>query len=259
MGHQIILSHIIENMRLIKPIGQGGMSFVYLAENMKTKEKLAIKVLKANRAEDQQFLDLFLTEADVSRFLDHPNLIKTRKVGQYHGNYYLIMDYFEGMTLDALILRHKTQQHTLSWKLAAYIVLDILSVLDYLHHAGDKNGEPLQLVHRDITPHNVFINENMKVMVGDLGATHIASHGTMMDHIAIGKLAYIAPEVLTGEDFNHTADIFSLGIVFWEMLTLERLFYHPNEQETISRIMHKNYPLPSSKNSALGKDKAVSL
>jgi serine/threonine-protein kinase len=222
--------------QVFERLGEGGMCHVFRARKRGETNDCALKVLKDEQRQDERVLNLFLTEADVALLLDHPNLIATYDAGEVNGRYYIAMELIEGRTLAEIVEACNKQRIQMPGDFVLYIVNEILEGLQGLHSASGKTGRPLGLIHRDVTPHNIFVSYEGRVTLGDFGIAHIAAYGDADPGQAIGKIGYLAPEVVLQEDIDHRADIFAAGIVLYELLTDKRLFEEGTDEELMQAI-----------------------
>ena len=185
-------------------IGQGGMSQIFRARRKGWTTDCALKVLKDDLLEDVIARDLFLTEADLCMMLKHPNLVSTYDAGEIDGRAYIAMELFEIGTLADLIEKLAREGVGIPGDLALLIVAQLLDGLHALHTAVGQSGRPLGVVHRDVTPHNIFFSPDGRVALGDFGAAHVQAHGSP-SAIIPGKAAYIAPEALLAGELDARA------------------------------------------------------
>jgi serine/threonine protein kinase len=210
--------------RLICELGSGGMARVYLAltTGLAGFTKLAVlKVMRAELAENPEAVQLFLGEARLAARFNHPNVVQTTELGEDAGSYFISMEYLEGLPLG--ILLGKTQAPQLPLAARLEIACQLLDGLCYLHELSDLGGSPLHLVHRDISPNNVFVTFEGTVKLLDFGVakaegvTEASTAGGFK-----GKVGYAAPEQLRGQS-DARSDIFTAGLLLWEMLSYRRL------------------------------------
>lgn len=225
-------------------LGQGGMCVVFRARHDAMAQDCALKVLRQDRRADERVHDLFITEADLSMLLDHPNLVTTYEAGEHHGRYYIAMELMQGGTLGDLLAELSRRDIPLPQDLALYFVGEILEGLHALHEAAGATGRPLGLIHRDITPHNIFLSFDGRVILGDFGVALIQAYGDASPGEVLGKLGYLAPEMISMEEVDRRADIFSAGVVLYELLTGQRLYAGDDEDEVLADIAEGKVPRP---------------
>lgn len=211
--------------RLIASLARGGMARVYLALMAGPADFHKLLVLKVLRegllAGSDDGVNMFLNEARLAARLVHPNLIHTYEVGEVEGRYYLAMEYVEGQTYRALIFRASPDGLPLAEHLR--ILSEVARGLHHLHEQTDFDGRPLGAVHRDVSPQNILISYDGQVKVLDFGIakTADAAHWTRINAIK-GKIDYIAPEQLRGDEVDRRTDVFALGVLLYEALSGRR-------------------------------------
>jgi eukaryotic-like serine/threonine-protein kinase len=214
--------------RLLAALGRGGMASVYLgaATGPAGFNKLVvIKKLHEVNAEDPSFVTMFLDEARVAARLNHSNVVQTYEVGETNGSYLIVMEYLEGQSFARLSHAARQRGVPCSPALAAHLMAEALLGLHYAHEMCDYDGSPLGIIHRDVSPHNLFVTYEGQVKVLDFGVAKATLNASNThDGVLKGKFAYMAPELPAGGPLDRRADIFSAGVVLWELLTGERLF-----------------------------------
>lgn len=200
-------------------------------------------VLKWLDSADDSFRSMFLDEARLAALLHHPNVVDTYEVSENAGSYFIAMEYLEGQPLDKLIREARKAGRQLEPRLCARIVADALAGLHYTHELRDYTGAPLEVVHRDVSPHNLFLTYDGTVKVLDFGVakTTVKTSETEVG-VLKGKLAYMAPEQAAAQPLDRRADIFAVGAVFWELLTLERLRKSDSAAGVLNEAIHGQLP-----------------
>ncbi|MEM7674840.1 MAG: serine/threonine-protein kinase [Myxococcota bacterium] len=244
---------------LLGEIGRGGMCHVYRARRDDHDHDVALKLLREDRREDEQMVEMFITEADLAMLLDHPNLIRTFDAGEIEGRHYIAMELVEGGSLERLLRRGREIATPLPLDFVLFIVSEVLEGLHALHTAAGHTGRPLGLIHRDVTPQNIFLSFDGRVILGDFGVTLIRAYGATDPRLVMGKLGYLAPEMVLMENVDHRADIFAASIVLWELLTGQRLFFGGGESAVLERIASAKVARPSKHRASLpaGLDDAI--
>jgi serine/threonine protein kinase len=220
--------------QLIASLGQGGMAKVYLAlvsGPAGVNKLIVVKVVQNEMLSGPEGgLALFWDEARLATRLVHPNIVHTYEVGEVDGNYFLAMEYLDGQTYR--VLQARASQEPLPLHEALRILSEIARGLHYAHELRDFHGEPLGVVHRDVSPQNVFLTYDGQVKLIDFGIakTRDADHETRVGLIK-GKLNYIAPEQLRGDVLDRRADVFALGIMLWEAIAGRRFAGGPGVSE----------------------------
>jgi len=210
----------IGKYQIIAKLGQGGMARVHLALSAGPagfSKLMVIKELKEELVGDPEFRSMFLDEARLAARLNHANVVHTYEVGQDGDRYFIAMDYLEGQPLNALLHRVKRRKMPLDVHLR--ILADVLKGLHYAHTLKDYNGSALGVVHRDVTPHNVFITYEGQSKLLDFGIAKAANSSTHTKQGVIkGKIAYMAPEQALGMEIDSRSDLFAVGVMLWEAL-----------------------------------------
>ncbi len=234
---------------VIAEIAKGGMGSVYLARRANEggfQRLFAIKAMHPHLAEDHSFVDMLWDEARLAARLHHHNVVPVIDMGTERGVPYLVMEYVDGCSLAALLARNRQERPP---ELLVPIFIDALEGLHAAHTMEDDDGNPLHLVHRDVTPQNILIGADGTGRIIDFGiAKAEARVTTTRPGVWKGKFAYMAPEQLVadGEDVDQRADIFAAGAVLWTALTGRRLFRAESDGATLHNVMHKEVPPPST-------------
>jgi serine/threonine-protein kinase len=234
---------------LITRIGQGGMAEVQLALQRGPAgfEKLVVvKLVHEPLATQKAFVDMLLDEARVAALVKHPNVVDIYDLGQAEGRYFIAMEYLEGEPLLA-VLRAGREGKRLDPLSTGRLIADTAEGLDAAHELRSMSGERIELVHHDISLGNIVVLYNGQVKLVDFGvakASQSASPGAKVQ----GKFSYMAPEKLKGAQGDRRSDIFSLGCVMWEALTLKRLFRGGNDSETMRQVLELPIQAPSKVN-----------
>jgi len=235
---------------LFATLGRGGMADVFLsiARGPMGFNKLAvIKRLRSNLADDPSFRNMFLDEARLAARLNHPNIVHTYEVGEKDGNYFIAMEYLEGQSLNKIIREAVKRKEEFDQTFCARIISDALAGLECAHALTDYDGRPLNIIHRDVSPHNVFVTYGGQAKVVDFGIAKAALSSTETEiGVLKGKVAYMSPEQAVGGPIDRRADVFSMGIVLWELLTRQRLMTGDSAASTLHRLLHLPIPAVSS-------------
>jgi hypothetical protein len=234
---------------LITRIGQGGMAEVQLALQRGPAgfEKLVVvKLVHDALATQKAFVDMLLDEARVAALVKHPNVVDIYDLGQAEGRYFIAMEYLEGEPLLA-VLRAGREGKRLDPLSTGRLIADTAEGLDAAHELRSMSGERLELVHHDISLGNIVVLYNGQVKLVDFGVAK-ASQSAASQAKVQGKFSYMAPEKLRGSQGDRRSDIFSLGCVMWEALTLKRLFRGGNDTETMKQVLESTIQPPSKVN-----------
>jgi len=230
-------------------IASGGMATVHLGRmtgEAGFTRTVAIKRLHPALAREPEFVDMFVDEARLVARIRHPNVAGTLDVVRAPFELLIVMEYLEGESLARVIKAVRRDADVVPVEIALAILCDALRGLEAAHDATSDAGEPLGIVHRDVSPQNLLIGSDGITRVIDFGvAKAIGRLHTTQDGTVKGKLAYMAPEQVMGKAVDRRADVFAAGVVLWEMLTLERLFAGENEGVTMYNLLGKSVPRPS--------------
>jgi serine/threonine-protein kinase len=237
--------------RVVDEIGIGGMASVHLARADGPggfQKWVAIKRIHPHLVEDDQFVHMFLDEARIAARISHANVAQVFELGEGDGTYWIAMEYLHGEPLrEVMRSMEDGTAPRMGYEIAAKIIADAAEGLHSAHDMRGKNGELMGLVHRDVTPHNLFITYDGTVKVVDFGIAKVAGRlsstraGTLK-----GKLAYMSPEQVRGAEIDRRTDIFALGVVLWELTTGQRLFRTESDLETLEKVQNCVVPRPSS-------------
>lgn len=241
---------VLGDLRLVKKIAAGGMAEVWEARKVGIEgfeKRVAVKVILPHLNENDDFIRMFLDEGRLAASLDHPNICQILELGEHDGKYYMCMEYIDGVVLSSLMKEASKRGVFIPIEHCCQIIIGACAGLDYAHSCLDMTGQPINLVHRDISPQNIMMTFNGGVKVVDFGIAKAASqvHHTQAG-VLKGKYAYMSPEQATGQPLDRRSDIFALGIVLWELTTGHRLFRADNEIATLHKIIGGDYPSPSA-------------
>ncbi|MCC6214318.1 MAG: serine/threonine protein kinase [Polyangiaceae bacterium] len=237
----------LDRYELVAEIASGGMATVFLARlsGMGGFQRfVAIKRLHPHLAGEQEFVDMFLDEARLAAQIHHPNVVPILEVGASDRGYYIVMEYIEGDTLARLLARAATVGGRVPASIGVRVLVDTLAGLHAAHELHDHEGRLVELVHRDVSPQNVLVGVDGLTRITDFGVARAESRlsATRVGQLK-GKIAYMAPEQAAGSpDVDRRADVFSAGIVLWEVLAGRRLFKAENEAATLSRVVSEPIP-----------------
>lgn len=224
-----------DRYRIIKPIGQGGMASVFLAEDMTNGEGVALKVMRDELTNDPEFVRRFATEARAAASLDHPNIVKVLDYGQDGEVRYIVQEYVQGETLKDMIRR----EGALDYRLATPLMIQIGLALEHAHQR--------EVIHRDMKPQNILITEDMVAKVTDFGIARASSMNTitLTGGVVMGSVHYFSPEQARGGEVTTRSDLYSLGIIFYEMLTGELPFDGESSVAIAIKHLQEFPPAPS--------------
>lgn len=259
---------------LLEKLAAGGMAEVYFAKStgaVGVSKFIAIKRILPQFSENPEFVEMFKEEAKLAVNLNHSNVVSIFDFGVERGQFYIVMDYVEGKNLRQFNNELKKQNKALSIEDVVFIIKEAAAGLDHAHRCVDaQTGKPLNIIHRDISPQNIMVSYEGEIKLIDFG---IAKAETQMEATKAGtlkgKFGYMSPEQVEGQAIDSRTDVFSLGIVLWEMLANERLFAASNEAAILNKIRSCQIPpirklcpnvppeLEKIVNKALAKDKGL--
>jgi eukaryotic-like serine/threonine-protein kinase len=241
---------IVGRYAVYNEIAAGGMATVHIGRLLGPvgfARTVAIKRLHPQFAKDPEFVSMFLDEARVAARVQHPNVIATIDVVATDGELFLIMDYVRGESLSKLVRAARRAGEPVPPRIAAGIMCGFLHGLHSAHEAKNERGEPLNLVHRDVSPQNVLVGADGIARVLDFGIAKAQGRiQVTRDGQIKGKLAYMPPEQLSGRELSRAVDIYASAVVVWETLTGERLFKGESEGETLAKILRDPVLPPSA-------------
>jgi serine/threonine protein kinase len=226
---------------LLEKLAMGGMAEVWLARSIGSSgvgKFVAVKRILPQFSEQTEFIEMFREEANIAINLQHANIVTINEFGEEKVQFYIVMDLVNGRNLKQILNKVKTSNVALSIEHIVYICKEIAAGLDYAHRCIDpKTAKPLNIIHRDMSPHNVMISFEGEVKVVDFG---IAKAETQVEATRAGtlkgKFGYMSPEQADAQQVDQRTDIFSLGIIMWELLANDRLFVGKNEIEILRKI-----------------------
>ena len=202
---------------LIRKIGTGGMAEVFLARTTVAQglaKILVIKKIHGAYARSRQFVHMFVDEAKIALGLNHPNIVQVFDFGAVANTYFLAMEHVEGVDLLRLLQDAARARQRVPYGVSAYIVQQLAKGLDYAHRKADEFGQPLGIVHRDISPPNILLSKNGEIKLVDFGLAKANSQIESTDPgVVKGKFSYLSPEAASGRNVDHRADVFAVGIL----------------------------------------------
>ena len=242
--------------QLLEKIATGGMAEVWRAraQGMAGFEKiLVIKKILPKLISDREFIELFIDEARIAVHLLHVNIVQVFDLGEVEGQYFMAMEYVHGLDLSRIISRARSIG-PFPIPLALFIVAEVLKALQFAHERIDEEGRLMRIVHCDISPQNILISYAGEVKLTDFGISRAAFQAAEKHKVIRGKYAYMAPEQVDGKALDGRTDLFSIGIVLFEMLTGRRLFKMRSRDETLQRVRRAEVPSPRAYRSEISED-----
>jgi serine/threonine-protein kinase len=221
---------------LLDRVGEGGMAEIFrarLASQDNSGRFVVIKRIMGEYSNNLEFVNMFKAEVQVTMRFSHPNIVQIFDSGEEHGQQYIAMEFIDGRNLRQILSRASQKDSPVPLAAACYIIEQAAAGLHYAHAFKDRlTGEALQLVHRDVSPQNILVSYDGNIKVIDFGIAKAATNGEATRAGVIkGKLSYLSPEQVLGENLDGRSDIFALGIVLWETLTGKRLFVADSDNE----------------------------
>lgn len=237
-----VLPQRFGRFELLALIGRGGMAEVFKARVLtgpRAGETIALKRMLPQLARDAECVDLFTGEADISRLLRHPNIVEVLEAGEIDDVYYMAQEYVEGRDLSAILSKCREKHILLPVDFALYIGRSLLEALAFAHEAKGPTGQPLHVVHCDVSPSNVFVGKTGEIKLGDFGIAKVRSIDKWDEsELVWGKLSYLSPEQLMGREFDGRADLWSAGCLLYELLTNRKPFVGRNTPDLKQAICH---------------------
>jgi len=237
---------------LLERVAVGGMAEVFRAKRTGVEgfEKVvAVKRILSHLSDNKEFVDMFIDEAKMVAGLAHPNIVQIFDLGKLEKSYYIAMEYVHGRDLRTILRRAKERGLRIPLDIATYIVAKVCAALEYAHRKKDDKGQPMLIVHRDISPQNILISFEGDVKLTDFGIAKAASKASTTDKGALrGKLLYMSPEQAWGKPMDKRSDVFSLGIVFYAMLTEQKPFLGTSEMSILETVRECRVPPPTTIN-----------
>ena len=246
------------NYQVLAKLATGGMAEIFLARGASAggvERYVVLKRVLRERATDKSFVQMFLEEARLAAQLNHPNVAQVYDIGKLGDSYFFTMEYVHGETVRALLHRARSLRREIP---LGNIFTVIANAAAGLHHAHDRigiDGRPLGIVHRDVSPSNLMISYEGSVKVVDFGVAKAENRASETRSGTVkGKISYLSPEQCRGAPVDRRSDLFSLGIVFWEMLTTERLYRRNSDFENMHAIVTEPPPPPSARRPGLAPE-----
>jgi serine/threonine-protein kinase len=236
-----------QNYKPLYRLAAGGMAEVWVAHSVSVagfKKKVAIKRILPGLLKDDRFVRMFLDEARLSLHFNHANVVTVFDLGKSDETYFIVMEYVEGTTLKQVLEYLQERGRRVPLALVLWILIETLKGLEYAHNLGDpETDEPLHVVHRDISPPNLLISWNGEVKLTDFGLAKATTQLESTDAgVVKGKCSYLSPEAAHGQPVDGRTDVFAVGILGYEMLTMRRLFLGDTDYQTVESIRAAEVP-----------------
>jgi len=244
------MASVHQRYRIIEKIDAGGMAEIYRGEAVSLEgfaRQVAIKRILPSMCTDPKFVAMFLDEARLSMQLTHANIVQIFDIGKADDTYFVVMELIDGLNLRRLLQRSVDRDDKITVALACYITIEVAKALSYAHERRDSDGKSLGIVHRDVSPPNVLLSNRGEIKLTDFGLAKAASHVQHSDADVIkGKYSYLSPEVVDGKPVDPRADVYSTGIMLWEMLCGRKLFAGKTDMDTVELVRRGQVPKPST-------------
>ncbi len=246
--------HWVGKYRILSELGRGGMSNVYLAVARGpggVNKLIVLKAVLPELASEPGALSMFLDEARLAAQLNHPNVVQTYEVGTEGDRHVIVMEYLEGQSLAEIVRAAEKAGNKISTSMYLRIIISALEGLQYAHELAAYDGSPLNLVHRDVSPQNIFVTYRGAVKMLDFGIAKASSSSThTATGVVKGKIAYMAPEQMVADNLDRRADLYSVGCIMWAAATGRKLWKDAPDVHIMRRVINGDVPTPQSVNSA---------
>src|SRR5580698_4191277 len=233
---------------VLAPISEGGMASVWRGRTTEPPGRFAaLKVIRAEHGRNKEFVAMFLDEARIASRLSHPNIIAIHGLGHDGKRHFLAMEVLRGRTLLELWEKAHSRKRRLPYEVVAWIGARVADALHHAHELRDDGGKPLHVIHRDVSPSNIFLTDDGVPKLIDFGLAKARDRiASTAIGVIKGKLAYLAPEQVLGHPADRRADIFALGVTLWEVSLDRRLFRGESDVETVRRVRDADVPDPTT-------------
>jgi serine/threonine protein kinase len=248
---QALLPEQFGRYSLLGHLATGGMAEVWLARQLGMQGFEKIVVIKRARPElaDPETTALFLDEARLVATLEHPNIAQVYEIGAVNGSYFFVMEYVDGADVRRLIETSIAKRYPIALADALYIITHVCTALHYAHEKHDLEGRPLNIIHRDVSPSNVLVSHDGAVKVCDFGIAkaHNRKVEDTQSGVLKGKFSYMSPEQCQSKPIDRRSDVFSIGILLYELSTQSKLFRGTSDFALLQQIVENPIPLPSAR------------
>jgi len=232
------VTELFGDYELLRPLAKGGMAELFMAQHAETKESVVLKRLLPEMQDRQDVVDLFLTEADIGQLLRHDNVVRVLDAGETGGHYYLVMEFVDGLDADQLLADAWYEKTPVPPAVAIRIAVDALRGLHFAHELRSPKGTRFGLVHRDVSPDNIFVTTSGHAKVADFGIAKLATlEGATQTGLLKGKLTYMAPEQVQGVPLDGRADGYALALVLYELLSSVRPYAQREGESEIEHLL----------------------
>jgi len=230
----------IGRYEIVRRLAAGGMAEIFLAKlrgEAGFEKEVVLKRILPQWSIDRDFVAMLIDEAKIAVQLNHPNIVQVYELAREGEVYYISMEYLNGVDARRLLQKAQAEKARVPVEASLFIICELLEALAYAHSRKDASGLPLEIIHRDISPQNILLSFEGAVKLADFGIAKAASRSQeTVTGVLKGKFAYMSPEQANQEVLDHRSDLFSLTVVFYELLTGERLFYRGSDLDTLDRV-----------------------
>ncbi|MEQ8280379.1 MAG: serine/threonine-protein kinase [Deltaproteobacteria bacterium] len=238
--------------QLHEKLATGGMAEVFRAMSTSIggfSKMVALKRILPHLSTDAEFVSLFIDEAKLTVALNHGNIVQVFDFGRIETNYFIAMELVDGKDMTQVLIKQSKQRRTVPLEVAFFILSETLRGLEYAHKRRGRDGENLNIVHRDVSPHNVLVSYDGEVKITDFGIAKARTKVSLTrPGVVLGKFAYMSPEQARGLDVDARSDVYSAGITLYETLTGRRLFYSEDPSQILAKVRNPKVPPPSRYN-----------
>lgn len=243
----------VGDYEVIEQVRSGGMATLFLARRHGAagfKRRAAIKVIHPHLSFDERFVRMFVDEARICSQISHPNVVHVEEFGEDRGLHYLVMEYIDGCSASQMLRFLRNHNRKMSPAMASRIVMLVAGGLHGAHETRGEDGQPLNIVHRDVSASNVLVSKDGHVKIIDFGIALARGRlaATATDYALKGKLRYMSPEQAMRRDVDRRSDVYSLGVVFWELLAGRALHEETDEIALLQRLKEGVVEPPSERN-----------
>jgi serine/threonine protein kinase/DNA-binding response OmpR family regulator len=244
--------------QLIEKIATGGMAEIYKAKQrgpVGFEKIVTIKKILPHLANDEEFIEMFIDEAKIAASLSHPNIVQIFDLGKMDNEFIIAMEYIAGIDLGTINKKLRKSKRHFPVEIPLYITLKVSEALDYAHKKKNQYGQPMGIVHRDVNPNNILVSFEGEVKLVDFGISkaRVKLHHTVAGGLK-GKYIYMSPEQASGKDVDLRTDIFALGILLYETLTLKNPFISFSEPAILEKVKRVDYEDPRKLNHSISED-----
>lgn len=240
--------HRLGRYLIVDEIASGGMAHVYRAKLMGVEgfeNEVAIKKILPSWSHKKEFVKMLIEEAKILVHLHHGNIVQVIELGKEQDNFFIVMEYVDGYDLKKLLKKVKSENNKLKLDLIFYIIKEICKGLEFAHTRKDSKGEPLHIIHRDISPQNILISHEGEVKITDFGIAKVMGKNKETNTgVLKGKFSYMSPEQALGKQIDERTDLFSLGVLFYEMVFGKKCFEGETDMEIIEKVKTAQVQIP---------------